>query len=161
MSSSISLSRNQPFYLNTPVRPLIPTSPQQVDLATVPTPQLTQIKNQLTQELSDLTNSFTQLRAAQAKFRDCIACVRDGVAGKQEGSWVSLYQTRKTRNKKNTKNNSNPDHFSELIKKPSLLPKPTTRQKSPNELDRNPPPRPLDPFALRPGSTRLQLRRIS
>lgn len=70
---------------------LIPLSRHKVDLATVPTPQLTQIKNQLTQELSELTNSFAQLRAAQAKFRDCITCIRDGVAEKQPGSWASLY----------------------------------------------------------------------
>lgn len=66
-------------------RSLTLSLPQQVDLATVPTPQLTQIKNQLTQELSDLTTSFAQLRAAQTKFRDCIASVRDGVAEKKEG----------------------------------------------------------------------------
>ena len=68
-----------------------PPSLQLVDLATVPTPQLTQIKNQLAQELADLTNSFAQLRAAQAKFRDCITSIRDGVADKQEGSYISLY----------------------------------------------------------------------
>lgn len=78
-----------------------------VDLASVPTPQLTQIKNQMTQELSELTNSFAQLRAAQAKFRDCIVSIRDGVAEKEEGmlgSWlfqargkVASYRNRHTR----------------------------------------------------------------
>jgi prefoldin alpha subunit len=62
----------------------------QVDLATIPTPQLAQIKNQLTQELSELTNSFAQLRGAQTKFRDCIASIRDGVAGKEEGSLIFI-----------------------------------------------------------------------
>lgn len=63
-----------------------PSQPQTVDLATVPTPQLTQLKNQLTQDLAQLTSSFTQLRGAQTKFRDCISSVRDGVASKKEGT---------------------------------------------------------------------------
>ncbi|KAI4203115.1 MAG: hypothetical protein LQ346_001849 [Caloplaca aetnensis] len=50
-----------------------------VNLSTLPIPQLTSIKNQLTQELQHLTSSFTQLRAAQAKFRDCINSIRDGI----------------------------------------------------------------------------------
>ncbi|KAL8736252.1 MAG: hypothetical protein Q9166_000407 [cf. Caloplaca sp. 2 TL-2023] len=60
---------------------------QPVNLSTLPIPQLTSIKNQLTQELQHLTNSFTQLRAAQAKFRDCIKSIRDGIekAGKEDG----------------------------------------------------------------------------
>lgn len=56
-----------------------------VDLSTVPSPQLAQLKNQLTQDLSQLTTSFAQLRAAQAKFRECINNIRDGVAAKKEG----------------------------------------------------------------------------
>lgn len=90
------MSHITPTLLTTPVH-------QQVDLATVPTPQLTQIKNQLTQELSDLTNSFAQLRAAQAKFRDCITSIRDGVVEKPEGSWFSTCYTlpqKKNREKK-------------------------------------------------------------
>ncbi|KAL8859431.1 MAG: hypothetical protein Q9178_004109 [Gyalolechia marmorata] len=50
-----------------------------VNLSALPIPQLTSIKNQLTQELQHLTNSFTQLRAAQAKFRDCIKSIKDGI----------------------------------------------------------------------------------
>lgn len=50
-----------------------------VNLSTLPIPQLNSIKNQLTQELQHLTSSFTQLRAAQAKFRDCINSIRDGI----------------------------------------------------------------------------------
>ncbi|KAL8763392.1 MAG: hypothetical protein Q9184_000780 [Pyrenodesmia sp. 2 TL-2023] len=59
-----------------------------VKLSTLPIPQLTSIKNQLTQELQHLTNSFTQLRAAQAKFRDCINSIRDGIekGGRKEGT---------------------------------------------------------------------------
>ncbi|KAL8919668.1 MAG: hypothetical protein Q9172_004890 [Xanthocarpia lactea] len=57
-----------------------------VNLSALPIPQLTSIKNQLTQELQHLTNSFTQLRAAQAKFRDCIKSIKDGIekSGKAE-----------------------------------------------------------------------------
>ncbi|KAI4127431.1 MAG: hypothetical protein LQ338_003201 [Usnochroma carphineum] len=62
--------------------------PQAVNLSSLPAAQLTSIKNQLTQELQHLTNSFTQLRAAQAKFRDCINSIRDGVEkeGHKEGT---------------------------------------------------------------------------
>ncbi|KAI4229688.1 MAG: hypothetical protein L6R36_000604 [Xanthoria steineri] len=68
-----------------------PTQPQSqpINLSTLPIPQLTSIKNQLTQELQHLTTSFTQLRTAQAKFRDCIKSVRDGIekgANKAEGA---------------------------------------------------------------------------
>ncbi|KAL8739056.1 MAG: hypothetical protein Q9181_000238 [Wetmoreana brouardii] len=61
-----------------------------VNLSTLPVPQLTSVKNQLTQDLQHLTNSFTQLRAAQAKFRDCINSIRDGIekGGKKEGSQI-------------------------------------------------------------------------
>ncbi|CAL8583800.1 subunit of tubulin prefoldin [Xanthoria parietina] len=61
-----------------------PTQPQSqpINLSTLPIPQLTAIKNQLTQELQHLTTSFTQLRTAQAKFRDCIKSVRDGIEKK-------------------------------------------------------------------------------
>ncbi|KAL8910856.1 MAG: hypothetical protein Q9171_003894 [Xanthocarpia ochracea] len=52
---------------------------QPINLSALPIPQLTSIKNQLTQELQHLTNSFTQLRAAQAKFRDCIKSIKDGI----------------------------------------------------------------------------------
>ncbi|MCJ1342174.1 subunit of tubulin prefoldin [Peltigera leucophlebia] len=57
-----------------------------IDLSTVPSPQLAQLKNQLTQDLSHLTTSFGQLRAAQIKFRECINNIRDGVAAKKEGT---------------------------------------------------------------------------
>ncbi|KAL8929795.1 MAG: hypothetical protein Q9208_000939 [Pyrenodesmia sp. 3 TL-2023] len=55
------------------------TETPSVNLSTLPIPQLNSIKNQLTQELQHLTSSFTQLRAAQAKFRDCINSIRDGI----------------------------------------------------------------------------------
>ncbi|KAL9587284.1 MAG: hypothetical protein Q9212_000331 [Teloschistes hypoglaucus] len=64
------------------------TQSQPVNLASLPIPQLTSIKNQLAQELQHLTDSFTQLRAAQAKFRDCIKSIQQGIekGGRTEGT---------------------------------------------------------------------------
>ncbi|KAM0794618.1 Prefoldin subunit-domain-containing protein [Usnea florida] len=56
-----------------------------VDLSSLPTPQLTTVKNQLTQELSHLTTSFSRLKAAQARFRDCGVSVGEGGA-REEGT---------------------------------------------------------------------------
>ncbi|KAL8953066.1 MAG: hypothetical protein Q9222_001059 [Ikaeria aurantiellina] len=65
---------------------------QPINLSSLPAQQLTSIKNQLTQELQHLTNSFTQLRAAQAKFRDCIKSIRDGVenGGREKKQGASI-----------------------------------------------------------------------
>ena len=57
-----------------------------VDLNSLPTAQLNNVKNQLTQELQHLTTSFSQLKQAQVKFRDCGNSVRDGLQ-KGEG-WL-------------------------------------------------------------------------
>ena len=57
-----------------------------VDLATLTTPQLSQVKKQLDDELEHLTNSFTQLRAAQAKFRECLRSIANGVTPKIQGT---------------------------------------------------------------------------
>lgn len=59
-----------------------------VNLASLPINQLTSIKIQLAQELQHLTNSFSQLRAAQAKFRDCIKSIQQGIekSGRKEGT---------------------------------------------------------------------------
>ncbi|KAI4108025.1 MAG: hypothetical protein L6R37_001307 [Teloschistes peruensis] len=61
---------------------------QPVNLASLPINQLTSIKIQLAQELQHLTNSFSQLRAAQAKFRDCIKSIQQGIekSGRKEGT---------------------------------------------------------------------------
>jgi prefoldin alpha subunit len=58
---------------------------QTVDLASLSTQQLSQVKKQLDDELEHLTNSFTQLRAAQAKFRECSRSITGGVTPKIEG----------------------------------------------------------------------------
>ncbi|TKA28662.1 hypothetical protein B0A50_02989 [Salinomyces thailandicus] len=53
---------------------------QQIDLATLPAQQLSQVKKQLDDEVQHLTNSYQNLRTAQQKFRDCIVSVKSGVA---------------------------------------------------------------------------------
>jgi hypothetical protein len=53
-----------------------------VDLASLSTQQLSQVKKQLDDELEHLTNSFSQLRAAQAKFRECLKSIAGGVNSK-------------------------------------------------------------------------------
>ncbi|KAA6410965.1 MAG: alpha subunit [Lasallia pustulata] len=53
---------------------------QQVDLATLSTPQLSSVKLQLDDELAHLTTSFSKLRAAQTKFRECAKSIREGAS---------------------------------------------------------------------------------
>ena len=43
-----------------------------VDLNSLSTPQLSQVKKQLDDELTHLTSSYQNLRTAQNKFRDCL-----------------------------------------------------------------------------------------
>ena len=50
--------------------------------------QLSQLKKQLDEELTHLTNSFTQLRAAQARFRDCLASLAKGLADRNAGRTI-------------------------------------------------------------------------
>ncbi|CAE6513204.1 unnamed protein product [Rhizoctonia solani] len=45
---------------------------QQINVADLELPQLTEVKKQLDEELNHLTNSFAQLKAAQSKFRGCL-----------------------------------------------------------------------------------------
>ncbi|KAF2002947.1 Prefoldin-domain-containing protein [Amniculicola lignicola CBS 123094] len=48
---------------------------QQIDLSSLPVPQLESLKTQLDSELTHLTTSFTSLRTAQSKFRDCLSSI--------------------------------------------------------------------------------------
>ncbi|KAG8533350.1 uncharacterized protein KY384_002133 [Bacidia gigantensis] len=59
--------------------------PQAIDLMTLPLQQLNQVKNQITQELQHLTTSFQQLKTAQAKFKDCITSIKNGLS-REEGT---------------------------------------------------------------------------
>ncbi|KAK1989466.1 prefoldin [Colletotrichum cereale] len=47
-----------------------------INLETLDVQQLSQVKKQLEEELEHLTNSFAQLHSAQAKFRECLRCVK-------------------------------------------------------------------------------------
>ncbi|KAH8676386.1 putative prefoldin subunit 5 [Xylariales sp. PMI_506] len=49
-----------------------------VNLDTLSTQQLSQVKKQLDEELEHLTSSFTQLHAAQSKFRECLRSLHSG-----------------------------------------------------------------------------------
>ncbi|KAH8808405.1 Prefoldin [Xylogone sp. PMI_703] len=61
---------------------------QTVDIASLSTQQLSQVKKQLDDELEHLTNSFTKLRAAQAKFRECLRSISTGVGPNVEGKQI-------------------------------------------------------------------------
>ncbi|CAG8887127.1 unnamed protein product [Penicillium egyptiacum] len=52
-----------------------------INLASLSVPQLRALQTRLTSELEHLTTSHTKLRAAQAKFRDCVRSINDGVTG--------------------------------------------------------------------------------
>lgn len=56
-----------------------------MDLSSLSTPQLSQVKKQLDDELEHLSSSFTQLRNAQAKFRECVKSIEGGVSSKTAG----------------------------------------------------------------------------
>ncbi|KAF2869855.1 c-myc binding protein [Massariosphaeria phaeospora] len=53
--------------------------PGQIEISTLPVPQLQELKTQLDRELEHLTSSFQSLRTAQAKFRDCLKSIATGV----------------------------------------------------------------------------------
>lgn len=56
-----------------------------VNLATLDTQQLGQVKKQIEEELEQLTSSFAQLHGVQGKFKDCLRIVRtrsDSMRGK-------------------------------------------------------------------------------
>ncbi|KAJ5107409.1 hypothetical protein N7456_004084 [Penicillium angulare] len=58
-------------------------SPGSVNLASLSLPQLRSLQTRLTSELEHLTTSHAKLRAAQAKFRDCVRSINDGVTGSE------------------------------------------------------------------------------
>ncbi|KAF9869420.1 byr1-binding protein bob1 [Colletotrichum karsti] len=49
---------------------------EMINLETLDVQQLSQVKKQLEEELEHLTSSFAQLHSAQAKFRECLRCVK-------------------------------------------------------------------------------------
>lgn len=64
-----------------------------VDVTTLSVPQLRTLQSRFNSELEQLTNSHTKLRAAQAKFRDCVRTINDGVIGKKPNSGGSADST--------------------------------------------------------------------
>ncbi|KAI9655074.1 MAG: subunit of tubulin prefoldin [Trizodia sp. TS-e1964] len=64
--------------------------PQGIELTTLSMPQLSAVKKQLDDELEHLTNSFAKLRAAQAKFRDCVKAIADGISPDTAGKIILL-----------------------------------------------------------------------
>ncbi|KAK4977340.1 subunit of tubulin prefoldin [Elasticomyces elasticus] len=53
---------------------------QTVDLASLSIQQLSQVKKQLDDEVQHLTTSYQSLLAAQRKFRECLASIKNGIA---------------------------------------------------------------------------------
>ncbi|TKA58171.1 hypothetical protein B0A55_12083 [Friedmanniomyces simplex] len=53
---------------------------EKVDLGSLSAQQLSQVKKQLDDEVQHLSTSYQNLRAAQQKFRDCVASIQQGVA---------------------------------------------------------------------------------
>ncbi|MCJ1357395.1 MAG: subunit of tubulin prefoldin [Icmadophila ericetorum] len=61
---------------------------QTVDLASLSASQLGGVKKQLDDELEHLTISFNKLRAAQARFRECLKSMKDGVSTEFAGKAI-------------------------------------------------------------------------
>ncbi|PVI08525.1 c-myc binding protein [Periconia macrospinosa] len=53
--------------------------PGQIEITSLPVPQLQELKQQLDRELEHLTTSFQSLRTAQSKFSDCLKSIAQGV----------------------------------------------------------------------------------
>ncbi|KAH9865583.1 hypothetical protein J1614_009168 [Plenodomus biglobosus] len=53
--------------------------PGQIEITSLPLPQLQELKTQLDAELTHLSNSFQSLRTAQSKFRDCLVSITNGI----------------------------------------------------------------------------------
>ncbi|KAJ6259486.1 hypothetical protein Dda_5123 [Drechslerella dactyloides] len=61
---------------------------QTVDLSTLSIQNLSAVKKQLDEELEHLTASFQKLRTAQAKFRECVKAIQNGVNPELEGKTI-------------------------------------------------------------------------
>ncbi|WPG99490.1 putative prefoldin subunit 5 [Acrodontium crateriforme] len=57
----------------------------QIDLGSLSSQQLSQVKKQLDEEVEHLTNSYGNLRGAQHQFRQCISSIASGVAESTKG----------------------------------------------------------------------------
>ncbi|KAF3910172.1 hypothetical protein ABW21_db0200594 [Orbilia brochopaga] len=61
---------------------------QTVDLSSLSIQNLSAVKKQLDEELEHLTASFQKLRTAQAKFRECVKAIQNGVNPELEGKTI-------------------------------------------------------------------------
>lgn len=59
---------------------------QQIDLGSLPSETLLNIKRQLDSELSTLNTSFTSLRTAQSRFSSCLLTLSDGISSRESGT---------------------------------------------------------------------------
>ena len=59
---------------------------QQIDLLTLPTQTLLQLKRQLDSELTTLNTSFTTLRTAASRFTSCLTTLTSGIAPTSTGT---------------------------------------------------------------------------
>ncbi|KAL2819015.1 Prefoldin [Aspergillus cavernicola] len=69
--------------------PNTPTSesdapPNSVNISSLSAPQLRALQTRLSSELEHLTSSHAKLRAAQARFRDCVRSINEGVVGSEK-----------------------------------------------------------------------------
>ncbi|KAF3917140.1 hypothetical protein ABW20_dc0108758 [Dactylellina cionopaga] len=63
---------------------------QTLDLSTLSAQNLSAVKKQLDDELEHLTASFQKLRTAQAKFRECVKAIQNGVNPGLEGKTILI-----------------------------------------------------------------------
>jgi len=59
---------------------------QQIDLTSLPSQTLLNIKRQLDSELSTLNTSFTSLRTAQSRFSSCLQTLAAGISNRASGT---------------------------------------------------------------------------
>lgn len=124
------------------------SSPNTLDLTTLPAQQLSALQQRLSQELEHLSTSYQRLRAAQSRFRDCIRSIQDGIQGKS-GGMLSLFS-------RLFQSLSPKEHKVPFIlsgKALDLVSSKTNRLFFRDDF-RNTPPHPTDDLALRPRNAR-------
>ncbi|KAK6335259.1 subunit of tubulin prefoldin [Orbilia javanica] len=70
--------------------PASPAKQQTLDLSTLSIQNLSAVKKQLDEELEHLTASFQKLRTAQAKFKECVKAIQNGVNPEVEGKTILI-----------------------------------------------------------------------
>ena len=63
-----------------------------MNLGSLSSQQLLQVKKQLDDELEHLNDSFNRLRGAQAKFGECMISIQAGVRKQKEGARLLMVQ---------------------------------------------------------------------